>query len=735
MKRLFSLGICIIFLSLVPSAHAFTTNMSASQVLGQQNFSSTSRLTVNAKNFAYPYGAKVINGKLIVTDYTNNRILIYNSVPTSNYAAADVVIGQPNMTSNAVNQGGSVAANTIQGAGPVDSDGTRLFVTDYDNNRVLIFNHIPTSNNASADVVIGQPNFTTNSTGTTRSKLNEPWGVEYDPLSGKLFIVDYGNSRVLIYNQVPTTNGASADLVLGQADFTSGSINRGGAVAANTLYNPYTVHRIAGKLLVVDSQNNRVLIWNSIPTSNGAAANLVIGQPNLTSNSANQGGIGANTLKRPSDVLYYRGELFIPDANNSRLLIYNGIPSTNNAGAYKVIGQPNFTSSDIHQGATAGANTLGDFSDSLLSIYNDKLYVADADSNRILVFNNITNALENMPSLNVGETSADITWLTSSSSRSTILEYGTNTDYGYSNDTFGPHVLESSHRAILNNLNPCTTYHYRITSAFASGDNIGTSDDTTFTTKGTCSAFSTNWQAEAGTVVFEPAVANNLHTDNYPTFVFNQAQDKQDGISKYQIVVTDSKGIEKVLIDSIPDTAVTETVENDDRYLFYDVRAHRITVKGKAEKYKLEDGAYRWRVLAVNGKGAVIRSASRTLLVNTKTAVFSSPTFTFPMMLLQVGKNKLFYSSYDTASAPTKALSVNSKPTFFGIANAGAHIKMVLTKGTDMFTYEVNANDQSRFGINISPALANGTYLVNLSATNDSGDYVDVHEFSIKVGP
>ena len=37
------------------------------------------------------------------------------------------------------------------------SDGTRLFIADGGNDRVLVFNHIPTQNGAEADIVLGQP--------------------------------------------------------------------------------------------------------------------------------------------------------------------------------------------------------------------------------------------------------------------------------------------------------------------------------------------------------------------------------------------------------------------------------------------------------------------------------------------------------------------------------------------------------------------------------------------------
>jgi len=47
---------------------------------------------------ARPQGVWIQNGKLYVADTQNNRVLIYNSIPTANGAAADVVLGAPNFT-------------------------------------------------------------------------------------------------------------------------------------------------------------------------------------------------------------------------------------------------------------------------------------------------------------------------------------------------------------------------------------------------------------------------------------------------------------------------------------------------------------------------------------------------------------------------------------------------------------------------------------------------------------
>ena len=83
-----------------------------------------------------------------------------------------------------------------------------------------------------------------------------------------------------------------ADAVLGQADFASGAINAGGTPTASTLNEPrgLCIDRVSGRLFIADSFNHRVLSWPSPAAfSNGQAADLVFGQADFTSNNANQG--------------------------------------------------------------------------------------------------------------------------------------------------------------------------------------------------------------------------------------------------------------------------------------------------------------------------------------------------------------------------------------------------------------------------------------------------------------
>ena len=258
------------FLFLPSPIFAYYTNMNASVVIGQPDFTSSTALSPNSNTLSLPGGILVANSKLLIPDYSNNRILIFNSIPTANNASADVVIGQSSFTNNSANQGlANPAAYTLKNPNDLATDGQKLFVIESSNYRVLIFNSIPTSNNASADVVIGQTSMSTAATGTTSTTFSSNLtGIVFDTATKKLIVADAGNNRVLIYNQLPTSNGAAADVVIGQPDFTSGNANQGGTTRANTLSTAFTVTVYNGKLFVDDYSNNRILIFNSIPTTN-----------------------------------------------------------------------------------------------------------------------------------------------------------------------------------------------------------------------------------------------------------------------------------------------------------------------------------------------------------------------------------------------------------------------------------------------------------------------------------
>ena len=176
-------------------------------VLGQPDTMSQENV---ALGFNLPYASSSDGTRYYVADYSNNRVLIWNTIPTASQTPPNVVLGQANLFTNAA----GLSASNFDNPESVQSDGTRLFVTDSYYSRVLIWNTIPTSNFSPANVVVGQGNMTSGVNGPTASNLTMPTFAYSD--TTRLYICDNNDHRILIFNSIPVSNGASANIVLGQ---------------------------------------------------------------------------------------------------------------------------------------------------------------------------------------------------------------------------------------------------------------------------------------------------------------------------------------------------------------------------------------------------------------------------------------------------------------------------------------------------------------------------------------
>ena len=329
------------------------------------------------------------------------------------------VLGQVDMVSlspGLAQQASSTSSGSMNLPTAVASDGQHLVVADTNNNRVLIWNSLPTANNAPADVVVGQPDFTTrpSTTAVNAQTLRGPQGVWIQ--DGKLFVADTGNYRVLIWNTIPTTNNAPADIVLGQPNLTTANqppvTATNPPATASELSNPTSVTSDGTHLFVADLGFNRVLIWNSIPSATAQPADVVIGQPDMVSTFPNNSGtlcgsssttnVNGNTvypacsktLNFPRFALSDGTKLFIADGGNDRILIFNSIPTANGAAADIVLGQPDFTTDLVtNQGASILSTTVDNTGSvdtiptpTSLAYDGTNLYVSDSTNNRIMVF-------------------------------------------------------------------------------------------------------------------------------------------------------------------------------------------------------------------------------------------------------------------------------------------------------------------------------------------------------------
>lgn len=161
------------------------------------------------------------------------------------------------------NSGGPLSFNHL---GILGSDGKRLVVPDRFNNRVLIWNSLPTGNTP-PDLVLGQKDFIANNSGSGLDQLNWPVSVSVSP-DGKLAVADTMNFRILLWNSFPTKNGQPADIVLSGRD--------GGGPNKKEIVWPWGVWTDGKKLAVASTRASAALIWNSFPTQNDTPPDIYL---------------------------------------------------------------------------------------------------------------------------------------------------------------------------------------------------------------------------------------------------------------------------------------------------------------------------------------------------------------------------------------------------------------------------------------------------------------------------
>jgi uncharacterized protein (TIGR03437 family) len=449
LKRYFSVVFCLLGSASLSIAADFVNGQAARAVIGRYSFDRgdsgvNQQLNGGVSGLAYADGMLFVADSNRVGSLTNptvpvsndNRVLMYytdlipalhadvSTLPVTDSLChlcgfgSSNVLGQPDYGSTNANQSAVVGAppaqNSLFTPTAVATDGAILAVADTDNNRVLIWNSIPTTIDAPANLVLGQPDFVTRPiTGVVNAQsLRGPQGVWIQ--NGKLFVADTQNYRILIWNSIPTTNNQPADLVLGQPNFTTVNApppkTGNPTAAANQLLNPVSVTSDGTRVYVSDLGFNRVLIWNSIPTTMGQPADVVVGQPDMTStagnnftetcSSANSVNVlgdpfeSAITLNFPRFAISDGKRLYVADGGNDRVLIYDPIPQTNGAAAAVVLGQKDFGSDAVSSCSISFISTIIDNTASVdtisdpqsLALDGTNLYVSDPDNRRVLVF-------------------------------------------------------------------------------------------------------------------------------------------------------------------------------------------------------------------------------------------------------------------------------------------------------------------------------------------------------------
>ena len=375
---LFALASCFA----VQTARAqFPVFPAADRVLGASNFTTLGPNIASASSMDGPTGLAIdpVSGKLFIAVANHHRILRFaNSAALANGASAEAVIGQPDYTT--ATSGTSSSTLNLPYGLHVDGSG-RLWVADYSNHRVLRFDNAATlpEFGATADLVLGQADFVSGTASVSATRMNGPTGVYVDA-ADNLWVAEYENNRVLKFaNASSLVNGAAATTVLGQPDFDTATSG-----ASQVKMKGAVAVRVddAGRLWVAEEQNHRLLRFDGAAgLGNGAAANAVLGQPDFTTVTA---GSTAVKMSQPSAfAIDAAGTLYVSDFSNSRVLYFkNPAAKANGAPADGVIGQPDLTT--VTSGTTA--NKLDRPYGGLDFDAAGNLWVTDFDNERSLRF-------------------------------------------------------------------------------------------------------------------------------------------------------------------------------------------------------------------------------------------------------------------------------------------------------------------------------------------------------------
>jgi hypothetical protein len=326
---------------------------------------------------------------LVVADTGNHRVLLWHSLPTRDEQPCDVVLGQPDATSEGPAAGGRGPRRGMNlPTGVLVHDGT-LVVADAWHHRVLIYHRLPQRDYAEPDLVLGQPGpeDTQPNRGGACSARSLYWPFGVAVIDGHFYVADTGNRRVLRWQGgIPQSPDTAPDLILGQPDASSRAENRGGPPGPASFRWPHDITGTAGLLLVADAGNHRVLGWRP-PPRRDQDADLVLGQPDFTAASEWPYGTQRGALRFPYATDLDAGRLAVADTANNRVLVWErfaGHEGSRQATPDAVLGQQDFAASGENRWSGVERDSLcwpyG------LSLRGDTLAVADSGNNRVVIW-------------------------------------------------------------------------------------------------------------------------------------------------------------------------------------------------------------------------------------------------------------------------------------------------------------------------------------------------------------
>lgn len=384
MKKFFL--ILFLFPSLVFGQNFFETGQSADLMISGIGFNQTG----GSMMFNHPNGLASNGTNLIMCDRFNNRVLVWNTAPTTWNQAPDLVLGQDNFNTNYEGR----AKNQMNWPGnvSVSADG-KLAVADTHNDRILIWNTFPTQNGQAADIEVDLSKIANPG---LMQRWTWPWGVWTD--GTKLAVAATQGSTLLFWNNLPSVDNLVPDYTIthehfgtprnistdGSSYFFVGDHNAKVNMRAGTFYwNSYPTStdqaydfykedwvkgtKLAdGKLLTAGLMN--LYVWNTIPRQASTMPNQML-RPGPYNN-----GDGV-------DVVFANNKYYVCNYNGNNVLVYNNLPSEANPDPDFALGVSNIYHNTL--------DSIGYIQNPAFTTDGTKMIVTSDFDNKIYVFNQI----------------------------------------------------------------------------------------------------------------------------------------------------------------------------------------------------------------------------------------------------------------------------------------------------------------------------------------------------------
>jgi len=324
-------------------------NVAPDVVLGQQDFYSNNP-GIGLGQMNWPVSVAVGGGKVVVADTDNNRILIWNEFPTRNGQPADLVIN--------AGQGEGLNVEkkrSILWPWGVWTDGRKMATTSTLNGVVLIWNEFPTQNDQAADVYL-----------TGNGKMGTPRTITSD---GKSLIVGDHNARTsaqaggttvnqgnFFWKEWPASDEQPYDFFTGDPSDSQGTWMQGSFTDDGRLVmlgeklhiwssfpqsaedkpelsvGPFTggdgsgALVVGGKVYLSLSNDNKVAGFNSLPASDAAQPDFVVGSPDMDTNTLETNFIISNPVPATDSK-----SLFVSSDFDRKLYVWKKLPDESNA--------------------------------------------------------------------------------------------------------------------------------------------------------------------------------------------------------------------------------------------------------------------------------------------------------------------------------------------------------------------------------------------------------------------